>query len=166
LEPASEPEARQALARVLDPAELDAAGARRARASLSLPEAWLREPSRVCFVVPRRLGCDACEGGGCGGCGNRGGFLVPEGFDRTVSLSLAGGGERVRVRVVPTFAASSGFEVLLVEIRSGEATLGARRIDLDAAGSAGVRRTGGRPLYFFVALGFSLLVALALTVLR
>ena len=163
-EPGSEPS--RALGRVVDPAELDAASARRACASLSLPEAWLREPSRVRFLVPRRLSCDGCQGGGCGGCDNRGGFVVPEELDRTVDLSLAGGVGPVRVRVVPAFAASAGFDVLLVRVRSGEPSLGAQRLDLERSGSAGAHPSVDPRLYGLALLGLALLAAVAFAAMR
>jgi hypothetical protein len=163
---ASTPGRRQALARVVDPAELDAATAKRARASLSLPEGWLGEPSRIRFVVPRRLRCDACEGGGCAGCDNRGGFVVPEELDRTVSLSLSGGLDGARVRVVPSFATCAGFDVLLVDIRRGEATLGAQRIDVALTGSEAARSSADPKLLLVVVLSLALLVAAAVAALR
>lgn len=162
----SEAQPRRALGRVVDPAELDAASARRACASLSLPEAWLREPSRVRFVVPRRLSCEACQGGGCGGCDNRGGFVVPEALDRTVDLSLAGSAAPLRVRVVPAFAASAGFDVLLVRVRSGEPSLGAQRLDLERPGSTRARPSVDARLYGLVAVALALLAAVALAATR
>jgi hypothetical protein len=163
---AGAPQSRQALGRVVDPAELDAASARRARASLSLPESWLREPSRIRFVVPRRLSCDACDGGGCAGCDNRGGFVVPEGLDRTVSLSLSGGVDGVRVRVVPTFATLAGFDVLLVDIRRGDPTLGAQRVDAALTASADPRLTADAKLLLIAVLALALLVVVAFAALR
>lgn len=163
---ASTPRSRQALGRVVDPAELDAASVRRARASLSLPEGWLGEPSRIRFVVPRRLSCDACGGGGCAGCDNRGGFVVPEELDRTVCLSLSGGVDGVRVRVVPAFATLAGFDVLLVDIRRGEATLGAQRVDVVVGGAVEPGGSADPKLLLLLVLSLALLVAVAVLALR
>ncbi|MBI2388533.1 MAG: hypothetical protein HYV09_02855 [Deltaproteobacteria bacterium] len=65
-------------ARLLNPAALDAKKSPRARVSIVVPTAWLREGARLELAVPAKLRCDLCDGGGCDACGRSGAYRAPE----------------------------------------------------------------------------------------
>ena len=101
------------LARVLDPASLDASEAGRFALDV-LPE-WLDKQETIAFVVPRRVTCARCDGGGCDACARSGAFRV-EGDDaaRTLHLTLPAAPAVVRM----PFAQPA---ILLVELRPASA---------------------------------------------
>jgi len=74
-------------ARLLDPAALDAKKSPRARVSIIVPSNWLREGARLELVLPNKLRCDLCDGGGCDACGRSGAYRAPE-EGKKIALTL------------------------------------------------------------------------------
>lgn len=74
-------------ARLLDPAALDAKGSPRARVSIIVKAEWLREGARLELLLPAKLRCDLCDGGGCDACGRSGAYRSPE-EGKKVALTL------------------------------------------------------------------------------
>lgn len=98
------------LARVIDPASLESGEAGRFALDV-LPE-WLDRRETIAFVVPKRVTCARCDGGGCDACARSGAFRI-DGDDaaRTLQLTLPGAPAVVRI----PFAGTP--EILLVELR-------------------------------------------------
>ncbi len=65
-------------ARLLDPAALDKKKSPRARLSIVVPTAWLREGARLEVDIPPKLRCDLCDGGGCDACARSGAYVTPD----------------------------------------------------------------------------------------
>lgn len=74
-------------ARLLDPEALDAKRSPRARVSIIVLAAWLREGARLELTLPSKLRCDLCDGGGCDLCGRSGAYRAPE-EGKKVALTL------------------------------------------------------------------------------
>ncbi|MDI1429207.1 hypothetical protein [Polyangium sorediatum] len=117
----------EALSRVLDPAALDACDKPRGRHVIEVPRGWAGAVVEV--VIPARVTCARCDGGGCDGCGRRGGHRVPG--DPTARL--------VRVRLPSEM---EGGVVLRILRPFGEEGVGIAQLHLEAragaAASAGV----------------------------
>ncbi len=64
--------------RLLDPDALDQRGTPRGRLSIVVPTQWLREGARLELVLPPRVRCDLCDGGGCDACARSGAYRLPE----------------------------------------------------------------------------------------
>jgi len=108
------------LGRVLSPEALDAAEGGRARLAIEVPGDWLTDPCELIVVVPRRLACARCDGGGCDGCDRSGALRAPEDDDaRTVCLRLDQLAAGVAIRVATPFAPETQIAQLIVEIRTG-----------------------------------------------
>lgn len=105
------------LARLVDPAALDAGSGPRARIGVDVPTDWLVAGAEVELVLPMRIGCAHCEGGGCDGCGRSGALrLPPSSTERTVRLTLPRRSAGAVVRLVHPLD-SDALEQLLIEIR-------------------------------------------------
>ncbi|WP_281313423.1 hypothetical protein [Polyangium sp. y55x31] len=112
----------EALSRVLDPAALDACDKPRGRLVIEVPAGWAGAVIEV--VIPARVACARCDGGGCDGCGRRGGHRVPG--DPTARLvrvrlpsELEGG---VVLRILRPFGEDgAGIAQLHLEARAGAA---------------------------------------------
>ncbi|MFO0738581.1 MAG: hypothetical protein U0270_21980 [Labilithrix sp.] len=102
------------LARLLDPAEVDAIDGPHGKMSIELSEAQLG--ATVEIVVPARLACARCDGGGCDSCGRSGAIrLELDEDDRKTQFGLpAAAPSGVRVRLLRPVA---GLELLTVEVR-------------------------------------------------
>ena len=102
------------LARLLDPAEVDAIDGPHGKMSIELSEARLGETVEI--VVPARLACARCEGGGCDSCGRSGAIrLELDEDDRKTQFGLPDAAPSgVRVRLLRPVA---GLELLTVEVR-------------------------------------------------
>lgn len=74
-------------ARLLDPAALDKKTSPAARVSIVVPSEWLREGARLELVLPNKLRCDRCDGGGCDACARSGGYRAPE-ENKKIALTL------------------------------------------------------------------------------
>ena len=64
--------------RVLDPEALDRSQQARARVSIVVPQAWLREGARLEVDLPSKARCDLCDGGGCDACARSGAYALPD----------------------------------------------------------------------------------------
>jgi len=126
------------LGRVLDPEELDRAEGPRGRILLDVPDAWLAAGDAVELVVPARVTCARCEGGGCDECGRSGALRLPvDEAARTLRFSLPATTARNVVRLVRPLGEDAGLEQLWVELRAAEqASSFCRRLPGDRAGFA------------------------------
>ncbi|MRG95353.1 hypothetical protein [Polyangium spumosum] len=112
----------EALSRVLDPTALDACDKPRGRLVIEVPRGWAGAVIEV--VIPKRVTCARCDGGGCDGCGRRGGHRVPgEDEERLVRVRLPAAFEGgVVLRILRPFGEDgAGIAQLLIEARAGEA---------------------------------------------
>jgi hypothetical protein len=64
----------QALGRVVDSSALDTCGRSRGRHTIEVPQAWIG--AEILVAIPSRVVCARCDGGGCDGCGRRGGHRI------------------------------------------------------------------------------------------
>lgn len=64
----------QALGRVVNSSALDACGRSRGRHTIEVPKAWVG--AEIMVAIPSRVVCARCDGGGCDGCGRRGGHRI------------------------------------------------------------------------------------------
>jgi hypothetical protein len=110
----------ETLGRVLDPEELDRRGGAIGRLTVDVLPAWLEAGDAVELLVPSRLVCARCEGGGCDECGRSGGYrLTVDEATRTLQLTLPAAGEtRSVVRLMDPFGAGAGVEQLWLELRA------------------------------------------------
>lgn len=116
------------LGRVLDPEELDDAEGPRGKLAVDVPQEWMAAGDAIEIVIPRRVACARCDGGGCDEC-SRSGALRIEGDDdaRTVRLSLPE--EPAAVRLVRPLGEDANLEQLVVELRAcPEASAYVRRV--------------------------------------
>jgi hypothetical protein len=120
------------LARILDPASLDAAPGRRGRMRVSVPSAWLEEGAELELVAPRVLPCARCDGGGCDECRRSGALeLSRDAALRTVRVRLPEDAPPgLALRLLDPFGPGGGVEQLIVEIREDAApSAGCTRVD-------------------------------------
>jgi len=112
----------EALSRVLDPAALDACDKPRGRHVIEVPPGWAGAVIEV--VIPARVTCARCDGGGCDGCGRRGGHRVPgDPTARLVRVRLPSEMEDgVMLRILRPFGEDgAGIAQLHLEARAGAA---------------------------------------------
>ena len=154
------------LARVLDPEELDRAEGSRGRFVLDLPEAWLEAGGAIELVVPARVTCARCDGGGCDDCGRSGGLrLGGDELARTLQLALPAATHDFRaarsiVRLARPLGASAELDQLWIELRPApEPSPFCKRVPHDRGRTRGVALLAREPMIV------SLLVALALLLL-
>lgn len=124
--------AHPSLGRILDPQALDDEHGHRGRLRITVPAAWTNAPCELELVVPLRLPCARCDGGGCDGCGRSGAVKAPRGeAERTLSARLPKGIEEgVALRIAQPFGAEGEIVQLFVEVRVGAAASpGVRRIE-------------------------------------
>jgi hypothetical protein len=107
------------LGRVLDKDALDGATGATGLTSINVPADWLLRGDTIEFIVPLRLACARCEGGGCDRCERRGGLRL-EGDEaaRRVRLSLPTRAETSAfvVRLVRPLGDGAGLEQLTIRI--------------------------------------------------
>ena len=105
------------LARLLDRAELDALEGPHGKMTTTFSSAQLGE--EVAIVVPSRVVCARCDGGGCDACGRSGAIRIDrEESERTAYFVLpteAGDGS-FRVRLVRPLGDDAGLEQLTVDV--------------------------------------------------
>ena len=150
----------QALARVADPAALDACEGTRARLDITVPADWLVDGSQLELDAPRRLLCDRCEGGGCDSCDKSGALRAPKQVERRklrLSLPARDSDEAVCVRVSKPFHGSA-IAQLLVRVRPGERDARVRRV----AKALAVRGAAPTPLRRWLPLGVALVALLVI----
>jgi hypothetical protein len=111
-----------ALGRVTDPRALDASTGPCGRVRVVIPEGWAREGAAIEVVVPSKVECGVCRGGGCDRCNRSGAHrLTGADTERTLELSLPPlEGDAVLLRVPQPFGASAELELLNVEVTKGE----------------------------------------------
>src|SRR3954470_9555242 len=99
--------AEGALGRVLDPRALDEGTGPRGRVQITVPAAWLAAGCRIEILVPRRVPCARCDGGGCDACGKSGVLRAPDDeAERRLEITLPGTqNEAVALRLADPFGA-------------------------------------------------------------
>jgi hypothetical protein len=87
--------------------------------TVELPREWLAAGDTVDIVIPARVACARCEGGGCDRCNRSGALRVPgDEAARTLRLALPRpAGERTRVRVACPLGDDASLEQLWVDLR-------------------------------------------------
>lgn len=110
------------LGRVTDPRALDASTGSCGRVRVVIPEGWAREGAAIEVVLPAKVECGVCRGGGCDRCGRSGAHRLPAGeAERTLELSLPPlTGDAILLRVPRPFGATAELELLNVEVTKGE----------------------------------------------
>jgi hypothetical protein len=120
------------LARVADPAALDACERGRAHLRVDVEAAWLAEGAELCVTVPARLACARCDGGGCDACARAGVLRAPAAAEaRVVHAQVSARRDPAAgaaLRIPDPFGAEHPIGQLLLELRPADAA------------SAGVRR--------------------------
>jgi hypothetical protein len=108
--------------RLFDPSQLDDETGARARITVTIPSDSLKAGCELTLLVPVRLECARCDGGGCDACGRSGVVRAPEGdASRTVRTRVtSASGVAVRVRIPLPFGDASDIRQLFVEVRGGE----------------------------------------------
>ncbi|WP_437333045.1 hypothetical protein [Sorangium sp. So ce394] len=126
---------RAELGQLIDREGLDASDGARGRLAIAVPAAWARDRADIEIIVPARVTCARCDGGGCDSCARSGAHRAPaEAAARTLRLRLppdltAG----ATLRLVRPFGEHAPLDQLLVELREG------------SAASPGVLRVGPPP---------------------
>lgn len=112
------------LARLLDRDEIDSAEGPRGTMSIALPVEWLAGGDTVEVVVPTRLVCARCEGGGCDACGRSGAIRIAgEQAERTTRFVLPKTtSERLVVRLVRPLGDEVDLSQLCIEVRIATAS--------------------------------------------
>lgn len=115
----AEDRAPAALGQVLDVGALDSSRGPSARVRVGVEAGW-RRGDTLAIVVPERLPCARCDGGGCDSCGRSGALRAPADPDaRTVRVEVpdvpAAG---VAIRLVKPFGEAVDVEQLRVELRN------------------------------------------------
>ena len=103
------------LGSVLEQDELSTAGPH-GRLTVDVPEAWLAAGTVLELVVPARLTCARCEGGGCDACG-RSGAIRLRGSDDERHLHITLSGAARGLRLIRPLGPDAGLDRLLVELR-------------------------------------------------
>lgn len=150
------------LARVLDPEELDRAEGARGHLVVVVPDAWLEAGDVVEIVVPVRVTCARCEGGGCDDCGRSGALrLAANEPERTLRLALPAAIEaRNVVRLVRPLGPDAGLEQLWVELRTAaEASPFCRRLPRDRAVARGYALLAREPRLVGILLVLAVVLA-------
>lgn len=110
------------LGRVTDPRALDASTGPCGRVRVVIPEGWAREGAAIEVVLPSKIECGVCRGGGCDRCGRSGAHRLPATeAERTLELSLPPlENDAVLLRVPHPFGPSVELELLNVEVSKGD----------------------------------------------
>jgi hypothetical protein len=119
------------VARVLDPDVLDAGTGPRGKLTIDVPETWLAEGAIIDVVVPKRVACARCDGGGCDGCTRSGAIrLAEDDTRRMLRLHLgASPAEGCLLRVAQPLGEDAGLEQLVIQVRrAAEASPSCQRV--------------------------------------
>jgi hypothetical protein len=112
------------LARVIDKDAIEGASGPSASTSVRVPRAWLARGDVIELVVPARLACARCEGGGCDRC-NRSGALRIEGDEaaRRIRVGLPKRSEdgAFSIRLLQPLGDGVKLDVLVLEIVASDA---------------------------------------------
>jgi len=132
----------------------DHADGPRGRLTVDVLEPWLDGGSALEIVVPTRLACARCEGGGCDACAKSGAIRISGAEDlRRVRITLSQSARGLRL--TRPLGPDAGLDQLVIELRpAAVASAFCRRVE---------RRAGSKSLAPLVAL--VVLVALALAVI-
>ncbi len=143
------------LGSVLERDELSTGAGPRGRLTVDVPEAWLVAGTVLELVVPARLACARCEGGGCDACGRSGAVRIQGSEDeRHVRVTLSGAARGLRL--VRPLGPDAGLDQLIVELRPAAAPSElCRRVDVR-------RRASLAPTIVVIAIVAALIVAFLL----
>ena len=128
----------------------------RGRLTVDVLEAWLEAGTVLEIVVPARLACARCEGGGCDECGRSGAIRIAGAEEeRRLRITLS---ESARgLRLTRPLGPDAGLDQLIVELRAAAVPSGFCR-----RGDANGKRTAMIPLAVSIALVAALIAALVL----
>jgi hypothetical protein len=147
----------ETLARVLDKDAIEGATGPAACTSVRVPREWLARGDVIELVVPARLACARCEGGGCDQC-NRSGGLRIEGDEaaRRIRIGLPKRieGSAFSIRLLSPLGDGAMLDVLVVEIVAADAPS-------ESCTRVETREAGRRSLRPVVMIGFVVLAAIA-----
>lgn len=149
------------LARVLDPEALDRAEGPRGRIAVDVLDAWLAAGDAIEIIVPPRVTCARCDGGGCDDCGRSGAHrLGGDELARTLRLSLRSeGSARNVIRLSSPLEAVPSLNQLWVEIRTApEPSPFCRRVPRARARARGYGAIARAPALLVLVLAFALAV--------
>lgn len=112
------------LARLLDRDEIDSAEGPRGTMMIALPPEWLAAGDPVEVVVPTRLVCARCDGGGCDACGRSGAIRIAgEQAERTTRFVLPKTtSERLVVRLLHPLGDAIDLSQLCIDVRIATAS--------------------------------------------
>jgi hypothetical protein len=114
----------ETLARVVDKDAIEGATGPAACTSVRVPREWLARGDVIELVVPTRLACARCEGGGCDQCNRSGGVRI-EGDEAArrirVGLPKRGEGGAFSIRLLQPLGDGAMLDVLVVEILAADA---------------------------------------------
>ena len=122
------------LGQVLDVAALDSSSGPSARVRVGVEPGWARG-DMLDVVVPERLMCARCDGGGCDACGRSGAVRAPsDPAARMVRVELPElGATGVAIRLVRPFGDAADLEQLRIELRHGAPSDAGVRVEHTAA---------------------------------
>jgi hypothetical protein len=88
----------------------------RGRLSVDVLDAWLAPGTLLELVVPVRLACARCDGGGCDACGKSGAIRI-SGDEQKRSLRITLSESARGVRLVRPLGEDAGLDQLVIELR-------------------------------------------------
>lgn len=137
----------------------DDTGGPRGRLTVDVLETWLEAGTVLEIVVPKRLACARCGGGGCDGCGRSGAIRIEGGEEeRALRITLS---ESTRgVRLSRPLGVDAGLDQLVIELRPAAVPSDFCR-RTRGGGRGGPTRASIR-LLVFIAFAAALIAALAL----
>jgi hypothetical protein len=146
------------LARIVDPEAVSAMAGPSARLEIRVPGSWAGREIEV--VVPPRVTCSRCDGGGCDSCNKSGAFkLGGSAAERAVLARLPGSVDPgVVLRLLYPLGDGGPLETLLLEVRADEHPSGGVSL-------APLRRRGPRAAFAPLALAIGLALLGAVLVL-
>ncbi len=126
------------------------------RLAVDVLDAWLAPGTVLEVVVPGRLACARCEGGGCDACGKSGAIRLA-GDERKRRLRITLSESARRVRLVRPLGEDAGLDQLVLELRPA-----AVPSDFCRRAQGGTAKRAIIPLLVFLALVSALIAALVL----
>lgn len=149
-------------ARLLDPSELDALTGPHGKMSITMTSSDAEQEAEI--VIPKRVTCARCDGGGCDSCHRSGAIRLDlSEEERTTHFVFPAAARDVRIRLAHPIA---GLDLLTVEVRVMQSTALAVRPETSGAV---VRRSSGNSLdlrSIVIAVAVALAAAFAFAVTR
>ena len=108
------------LGSVLDRDEPSTEGGPSGRLTIDVLDTWLEPHTALEIVVPTRLMCARCEGGGCDACGRSGAIRI-QGSEEERRLRITLSESARGLRLVRPLGAEAGLDQLILEFRPAAA---------------------------------------------